>query len=65
MPVSQALSELPAIEVSAADEARVLHGVPLETAAVASLVRVVGPGGRLLAVAAVERGRLKYRRVLG
>ncbi|MHB8878686.1 MAG: tRNA pseudouridine(55) synthase TruB [Myxococcaceae bacterium] len=64
VPISQALVELPAVTVSAAEAAKVAHGVPLETAVVAPLVRVVGPAGELLALAAIERGRLKYRRVL-
>jgi tRNA pseudouridine55 synthase len=64
VPVEVALGELPAVAVSASDAEKVKHGVPVETAVVAPLVRVVGPDGRLLAVAVVERGRLKYRRVL-
>ncbi len=64
VPASLALAELPEVRVSSAEAERVAHGVPLETALAAPLVRVVGPDGRLLAVAAAERGRLKYRRVL-
>ncbi|MFZ5472071.1 MAG: tRNA pseudouridine(55) synthase TruB [Myxococcota bacterium] len=63
VPVEEALAELPAFGVSAADAVKVTHGVPLEAAATGR-VRVVGPNGRLLAIADVERGRLKYRRVL-
>ena len=43
--------------------ARVLHGVPLETGAPPGRVRVLGPGGELLALADVVGGRLKYLRV--
>ena len=64
VPVEQALAELPAVSVSESEADKVAHGVPVETAVTAPLVRVLGPDGRLLAIAAVERGRLKYRRVL-
>jgi tRNA pseudouridine55 synthase len=62
--IGDALGELASVQVSAVDAARVAHGVPLETAATAPLVRVLGPSGELLAIADVQRGRLKYRRVL-
>jgi tRNA pseudouridine55 synthase len=64
LPVSEALSQLPALRVSAADAARVSHGVPLEAPAMPGRIRVVGPDGRLLAVAEVVKGRLSYLRVL-
>lgn len=64
--LSEALGELPAVTVSAADAARVLHGVPIEARAAAGRVRVLGPDARLLAVAEVgPNRRLKYLRVLG
>lgn len=63
---SDALGELPAVSVSEADAARVVHGVPIEVRGGPGRVRVLGPGGRFLAVAEVgARGRLKYLRVLG
>lgn len=63
--LSDALGELPAISVSEADAARVAHGVPLEVRAAKGRVRVLGPKGRLLALAEVGvEGRLKYLRVL-
>jgi tRNA pseudouridine55 synthase len=61
--MSEALVELPALRLSASEAAKVAHGVPLEVPAQQGLVRVLGPEDRLLAVAEVERGRLKYRRV--
>lgn len=63
--LEEALSELPALTVSSKDAERVLHGVPLDAGPEKSNpVRVLSPEGRLLALADVERGRLKYRRVL-
>jgi tRNA pseudouridine55 synthase len=62
--VADALAELPAVQVSAADAVRVSHGVPVEAAPQPGRVRVVDPKGALLAVAEVERGRLRYLRVL-
>lgn len=64
LPVSEALTDLPAVRVNAADAARVSHGVPVEAPAHPGRVRVVGPEGALLAVAEVVRGRLRYLRVL-
>lgn len=65
IPIGEALAELPAVQVSAADAHRVTHGVPVEVHAPGGgPVRVLDPDGRCLAVADVERGRLKYRRVL-
>lgn len=64
LPLSEALSNLPALRVSAADANRVSHGVPLEAPPMPGRIRVVGPEGALLAVAEVVRGRLSYLRVL-
>lgn len=64
VPVSEALTDLPAVRVSAADATRVSHGVPVEAPAHPGRVRVVGPSDALLAVAEVVRGRLRYLRVL-
>jgi len=64
VPISEALTDLPAVHVSAADAARVSHGVPVEAPAHPGRVRVVGPSDALLAVAEVVRGRLRYLRVL-
>ncbi len=62
--LSEALSHLPSLRVSAADAARVTHGVPLEAPAMPGRIRVLGPDGALLAVAEVVKGRLSYLRVL-
>jgi tRNA pseudouridine55 synthase len=62
--MSEALTNLPAIRVSAAEATRVSHGVPLEASPMPGRVRVVGPDERLLAVAEVVKGRLSYLRVL-
>jgi tRNA pseudouridine55 synthase len=64
LPLSEALVDLPLVRVSAAEAERVSHGVPLEAPQQPGRVRVVGPTGTLLAVAEVERGRLRYLRVL-
>ncbi|WPB79850.1 tRNA pseudouridine(55) synthase TruB [Archangium violaceum] len=64
LPVSEALTDLPAVRVSAADAVRVSHGVPVEAPAHPGRVRVVDPSDALLAVAEVVRGRLRYLRVL-
>ena len=64
LPVSEALVDLPVVRVSAADAARVSHGVPVEAPVHPGRVRVVDPSGMLLAVAEVVRGRLRYLRVL-
>jgi len=64
VPVSEALVDLPAVRVSAADAERVSHGVPVEAPSLPGRVRVVGPSEALLAVAEVVRGRLRYLRVL-
>ena len=66
--VEEALSELPEVRVSAADAERVRHGVPLEGyggLAGQGKLRVVGPDGKVWAVAEVEASRrLRYARVL-
>jgi tRNA pseudouridine55 synthase len=64
LPLSDALSHLPALSVSAAEAARVTHGVPLEAPPLPGRIRVLGPDGALLAVAEVVKGRLSYLRVL-
>jgi len=64
LPLSDALSHLPAFRVSAAEAARVTHGVPLEAPPLPGRIRVLGPEGGLLAVAEVVKGRLSYLRVL-
>lgn len=62
VPMSEALCELPALQVNAEQARKVAHGLPLE-AATSGRVRVLGPQGSLLAVADVEGGRLRYKRV--
>ena len=64
LPLSEALVDLPAVRVSAADAERVSHGVPVEAPSHPGRVRVLGPADALLAVAEVVRGRLRYLRVL-
>jgi tRNA pseudouridine55 synthase len=64
LPLSEALSHLQELRVSAAEAARVIHGVPLEAPPLPGRIRVLGPDGGLLAVAEVVKGRLRYLRVL-
>jgi tRNA pseudouridine55 synthase len=64
VPVAEALTDLPAVRVGAEEAARVLHGVPVEAPHMPGRVRVLGPEDRLLAVAEVVHGRLRYLRVL-
>ncbi|XXF76388.1 tRNA pseudouridine(55) synthase TruB [Myxococcaceae bacterium GXIMD 01537] len=64
VPLAEALTHLPPFQVGEADAVRVSHGVPLEAPAMPGRVRVLGPGGALLAVAEVVNGRLRYLRVL-
>lgn len=65
VPMADALADVPRLDVTAAEAERVRHGGVVEVAAsLSGLHRVVGPGDELLALADVERGRLKYRRVL-
>jgi tRNA pseudouridine55 synthase len=62
---SDALADVPVLDVTAAEADRVRHGGVVEvSASLSGTVRVVGPGGELLALADAERGRLRYRRVL-
>jgi tRNA pseudouridine55 synthase len=64
--LEEAVSFLPVVRVSASDVQRVMHGVLIEVGHVdAPEVRVVGPDGRLLALAEVRHGRLRYKRVFG
>ncbi len=59
------LPALPVFQVSAADAAKVAHGLPLPVHLESrGRLRVVGPDGTLLAVAEVRGGRLVYVRVL-
>ncbi len=62
--VEDALADIPAVSVTEAEAARVRHGGVVEAARPEGLFRVLGPGGELLALADVVRGRLRYRRVL-
>jgi tRNA pseudouridine55 synthase len=63
--LADALAELPTIQVSAQEAAKVAHGVALEVRSRSPRLRVLGPDGRLLAVAEVSsNGRLRYLRVL-
>ncbi|HET9451327.1 MAG TPA: tRNA pseudouridine(55) synthase TruB, partial [Aggregicoccus sp.] len=67
VPMEQALVELPALPVSAAEALKVRHGLPLELAegrAAPGKLRVMSPEGRLLAVAEAVEGRLRYLRVM-
>ncbi len=62
---NEALANMPAIQVSAAEAGRVAHGVPIEWPAGTGRVRVLGPDGALLAIAELGKGpRLHYHRVL-
>ena len=64
--MERALADLQAVTVSALDAVRVRHGGAVEVApSVQGTVRVLGPGGELLAVADALAGCLVYRRVLG
>ena len=66
VPMAAALPDLPVVQVTEPDVARVLHGVPLVLAPGAPMgrVRVLGPDGALLAVGDVHEGRLGYVRVV-
>lgn len=64
--LEDALGELPAMTVGDAEAQKVLHGVPLEARAEhKGRIRVMSAKGVLLAIAEVDRGRLRYARVLG
>ncbi len=60
----EALRDIPALEVSAADAQRVRHGGVVEVSPSLSGVHRVMADGALLAMADAVRGRLVYRRVL-
>ncbi|HEY1335146.1 MAG TPA: tRNA pseudouridine(55) synthase TruB, partial [Myxococcaceae bacterium] len=64
--MADALPDLPVVLVAAPDVPRVLHGVPLVlgSSAPEGRVRVLGPGGDLLAVGDVHEARLGYVRVV-
>ncbi|MBL8951481.1 MAG: tRNA pseudouridine(55) synthase TruB [Myxococcaceae bacterium] len=64
MTVEAAVAHWPSVRVSETDVRKVLSGGRVEAAPVAGPVCVLGPGGRLLAIADVEGGLLKYRRVM-
>ncbi len=61
--MSDALADLPALTVGREAAAKVAHGIQLEHPGQGRL-RVLGPGGELLAIADAQNGRLKYVRVL-
>jgi tRNA pseudouridine55 synthase len=60
----EALADLPALTVSAEEALRVRHGGLVEATAGPGVRRVLAPDGTLLAIAEVDRGKLRYRRVL-
>jgi tRNA pseudouridine55 synthase len=64
VPLSEALADMPAEAVSQAQAERITHGVPVEVSA-RGRVKLVGPTGRLLAIAEAQPGQLRYLRVLG
>lgn len=61
---AQALADLPALTVSAEEAQRVRHGGLVEATAGPGVRRVLAPDGTLLAIAEVDHGKLRYRRVL-
>jgi tRNA pseudouridine55 synthase len=62
--MGEALREMPSLTVSASEVSRVLHGGVVELSGPAGLHRALSPSGELLAIAEIDRGRLKYRRVM-
>lgn len=64
MPVEAAVAHLPSVRVTEADARKVRSGGRVEAPPVAGPVCVLGPDARLLAIADVEGGLLKYRRVM-
>lgn len=63
--LDESLAFLPEVKTSAAEAERVKHGGVVEVARPdEAMVRVTGPGGEVLALAEVRRGRLIYKRVL-
>jgi tRNA pseudouridine55 synthase len=65
VPLQDALSEMPAVQVPAELAVKVAHGVPIEGLVPSGRVRVLDPQGQLLAIAeAGTNGRMRYCRVL-
>ena len=67
IPPADMLPQLGVLQVSAAEAAKVAHGLPLPVPVSLESpgrLRVLGPDGALLAVADVREGRLAYVRVL-
>ena len=64
VPMGEALKEMPALTVSEAVAPKVLHGGVVELSGPPGLHRILSPSGELLAIAEIDRGRLKYRRVM-
>ena len=64
LPMGDALKEMPALTVSEAVAPKVLHGGVVELSGPPGLHRILSPTGELLAIAEIDRGRLKYRRVM-
>lgn len=64
MSIEAAVAHLPSVRVSEADARKVLSGGRVEAAPAAGPLCVLGPAGKLLAIADVEGGVLKYRRVM-
>jgi tRNA pseudouridine55 synthase len=63
--LSDALSDIPELKITAVEAARVKHGGAVEVAlTLTGLHRIVEPTGTLLAIADAVKGRLVYRRVL-
>jgi tRNA U55 pseudouridine synthase TruB len=64
--ISEALVELPAVQVNEADAKRVSHGIAFDIPGAApGTVRVLSPSKEVLAIGTIESGgRLKYLRVL-
>ncbi len=62
--LNDSLKDLPVLQVTEAEAARVRHGGLVEVAGqLSGLHRVLEPSGALLSVAEITRGRLVYRRV--
>ncbi len=63
--LSESLKDVPALHLTEVEAGRARHGGVVEVApTVLGLHRVFDPGGKLLALADVVKGRLVYRRVL-
>lgn len=63
-PVESLLGSLPMIEVSEAEEIRVLHGNEFAGEAIAPFARIFNKKGEFIAVAAIENGWVRPRLVL-